>query len=545
MIRTIDIRLNAAHPELPLPEATTYQNAPSTAFLRGVPKLCGLWQITAVSVAATFPDNSTTTRAAVLSAGDVWVCTIPACATSGRTTSGLRILADGTDENGNAVTGYVLGVADLAVATFDIAPAPGVTSYALRYFDSVPNPPHKGDVAKIGGELKYYDGTAWQVFADVDLSDYATKADATLTNKYTDWVVVGNLPSGSTWISSDVWYDPSDDYWKTWLNFNGGEDHVLMKADGAPYTALELTFEGEHDGDELSMTTRRSLSGYQLGSQADKPLASEAEAEALRTSKQDALSAQQLANIAAVPGKLDKSEGELNYGWTFTPSTYEGSPIRMEWTNTGWQPVCDAYSGSIFALNKGDESSTSLEWSGQIDAEISMTATRATAGMYLQLGTQSDRKLATAAQGALAETAVQPSALNAALPYTFNEATVTLSTTTASNDTAAVTDVVSRAINTATLGSSVTAATVTLPAATPVRARDFFVDLTIEATDAPTLTFIDPATNTTINVAFGADSLADIDTGKNAVLFTEFPNHTWLVSVKHEDFPAAQEGGNE
>ena len=49
MIRTIDIRLNAAHPELPLPEATTYQGAPSTAFLRGVPKGCGQWQITAVS----------------------------------------------------------------------------------------------------------------------------------------------------------------------------------------------------------------------------------------------------------------------------------------------------------------------------------------------------------------------------------------------------------------------------------------------------------------------------------------------------------------
>ena len=50
-----------------------------------------------------------------------------------------------------------------------------------------------------------------------------------------------------------------------------------------------------------------TLSGYQLGSQDDKPLASEAEAEALRTGKQDALSAQQLANIAAVPNKANDS----------------------------------------------------------------------------------------------------------------------------------------------------------------------------------------------------------------------------------------------
>lgn len=172
MIRTIDVEINAAHPDFPLPEATTYQGAPSTVFLRGVPKSCGLWQITSVSVAATFPDNSTTTRAAVLSAGDVWVVTIPACATSGRTTSGLRILADGTDENGDAVTGYVLGVADLAVATFDIAPAPGETSYALRYFDALPDPAKKGDVIRIDGDLKFYNGTEWVPFTD--LSDYYT-----------------------------------------------------------------------------------------------------------------------------------------------------------------------------------------------------------------------------------------------------------------------------------------------------------------------------------------------------------------------------------
>ena len=61
-----------------------------------------------------------------------------------------------------------------------------------------------------------------------------------------------------------------------------------------------------------------TLSGYQLGSQSDKPLASEAEAEALRNGKQDALSSAQLANIDAVQNKRDYAD--LSY--TFTLEDY-------------------------------------------------------------------------------------------------------------------------------------------------------------------------------------------------------------------------------
>ena len=148
MIRPIDIRLNAAHPDLPLAEAVTYTGAPSTVLIRGVPGNCGRWAITAVFVAVTFPDGSTSTRTAVQSANGVWVATIPATATSGRTAHGLRILADGADENGEAVGGYVLGVADFAVASLDVTPAPepGETSWQMLYFDAVPGVLRKGDV---------------------------------------------------------------------------------------------------------------------------------------------------------------------------------------------------------------------------------------------------------------------------------------------------------------------------------------------------------------------------------------------------------------
>lgn len=174
MIRQIDIRLNAAHPELPLCEAVTYTGAPSAVMVRGVPGSCGRWAITSVFVAASYPDGSTTTRAAVQDARGVLVATLPATATSGRTANGLRILADGVDENGDTVTGYILGVADFAVCSLDIAPAPapGETSYQMLYFDDVPAVLRKGDVAKIDGVLKFYNGESWEPFAD--LSDYYT-----------------------------------------------------------------------------------------------------------------------------------------------------------------------------------------------------------------------------------------------------------------------------------------------------------------------------------------------------------------------------------
>lgn len=202
MIRLIDIRLNAAHPELPLCEATTYTGAPSTVLIRGVPPNCGRWAITAVFVAVSFPDGSTTTRAAVQSANGVWVATLPATATSGRTTDGFRVIADGVDENGEAVTGYILGVADFAVASLNVTPAPepGGIAYTLRYFDTLPDPAKKGDVTKIDGVLKYYDGTAWQPFAALDDAVTSTSANGVKSSGIwaAIWGALTALPAGFT-----------------------------------------------------------------------------------------------------------------------------------------------------------------------------------------------------------------------------------------------------------------------------------------------------------------------------------------------------------
>ena len=236
MIRPIDIRLNAAHPELPLVEAVTFIGSPSTVLIRGVPKAVGNWSITAVNVAVTYPDNSTTTRSAVESAEGVWVATIPGTATSGRTTAGFRILADGIDENGAAVTGYVLGFADFSVLSFTPVPAPGGTFWLLRYFDAVPTTPKKGDVAIVGGILKYYNGAAWLPFAD--LTNYYTKAE---TDEAIDKLAAYYI----TYNAAGAAFPTRADLLNAQTYYSGGVARVPTRNDYAVVLADET-----HDGAE-------------------------------------------------------------------------------------------------------------------------------------------------------------------------------------------------------------------------------------------------------------------------------------------------------
>ena len=225
MIRPIDIRLNASHPELPLCEAVTYTGAPSTVLIRGVPGNCGKWCITSIYIAATFPDGSTSTQLAVQSANGIWVATLPATNTSGRTVNGLRIMADGEDENGEPVTGYVLGVADFAVASLGVAPAPepGETSYQMLYFDSVPSALRKGDVVKIDGALKIYNGEAWEPFAPPITLDNTLTPDSANPVKSSGiwsavWGALSALPTGFASL-----YDWCAAQFAKYLPLTGGE----------------------------------------------------------------------------------------------------------------------------------------------------------------------------------------------------------------------------------------------------------------------------------------------------------------------------------
>ena len=61
MIGTIDIEINAAHPAMPLAEFAAFVNSPSHVRVRNVPRRVGIWELTRLYVAVTFPDNATLT----------------------------------------------------------------------------------------------------------------------------------------------------------------------------------------------------------------------------------------------------------------------------------------------------------------------------------------------------------------------------------------------------------------------------------------------------------------------------------------------------
>ena len=175
MIAVYDVEVNAANPALPLREANAYVGSPLAVFVRRVPQAVGSWRITAVQITAAYPDN-TIASAECVCEGSLWTGTLPASAAPGRSTQGFAITASGVDENGDPVTGYVLGVGDIKILDRDGTITPGETTYYAHLLDTIPATPHKGDLANFDGVYKLYNGEAWiSLGADV-AREYAEAA---------------------------------------------------------------------------------------------------------------------------------------------------------------------------------------------------------------------------------------------------------------------------------------------------------------------------------------------------------------------------------
>lgn len=168
------------------------------------------------------------------------------------------------------------------------------------------------DVTLTGADIAVSGTDATKISAA--LAGKASKSDATLTERgFSAWTIVVSPPPGMEFEAvGQPYYENSGWHIEVRYRATGEEEWVYDTYDQS----------GGDDGkDSLHVVcgtlfdcTRTVLSGYQLGSQSNKPLASEAEAEALRQGKQDALSAQQLANIAAVPNKANNADVLHNTG---------------------------------------------------------------------------------------------------------------------------------------------------------------------------------------------------------------------------------------
>lgn len=155
MIGSIDVKVHAASPQIPLAPVFSFVGSPSNLRIIDAPRKIGDWRITAVRVQVQAPDNTIKGYPATL-VGGAWVATLDGSPVSGRVTNGVTIYADCPDS-----TGYVLGRGDLVILAADSSVAAGETAYPLRFFDEQPETPRKGDACIIGGSLKWYDGSTW------------------------------------------------------------------------------------------------------------------------------------------------------------------------------------------------------------------------------------------------------------------------------------------------------------------------------------------------------------------------------------------------
>lgn len=183
MIGTLDVECQAKNPNLPLAPMTAFVNSPSSLRIRNVPKRIGDWCIRHVYVTCVYPDSSIQSVQCVL-VGGIWVGTIQGTSTSGTSTNGYTIFADGTDENGNNVTGYVLGKGDIEILEADGTLSPDPARYTVKLLSAEATQPREGDMYPTDeGYVIWQDGEAHllgtpfeQITAYVD-SAISAKAD--------------------------------------------------------------------------------------------------------------------------------------------------------------------------------------------------------------------------------------------------------------------------------------------------------------------------------------------------------------------------------
>lgn len=156
---------------MPLNPFTAFKNSPSSIRVLDVPRKIGLWSITSVQIQVTYPDSQIVSKECVRT-GNVWVGTLEGTSSVGSVCKGYQITASGVDEDGNEVSGYVLGAGDVVIMELDGSIYPSESADYIRIFDEQPTNPKKGDAYFDENILKVYDGTQWKDVGGVDLKDY-------------------------------------------------------------------------------------------------------------------------------------------------------------------------------------------------------------------------------------------------------------------------------------------------------------------------------------------------------------------------------------
>ena len=262
----------------------------------------------------------------------------------------------------------------------------------------------------------------------------ALTADATLAPVYaattssSSWSVTSDSPFPGPLVlryDDGAWepgyYDPDTTEWLR----QGAPKGTSTSA------SISWSVEAGEAGGNITATRTDAPVGYYLGSDQTKILTPKEVADALAASvaakyakPSGGIPATDLA--AAVQTSLGKADTALQthqqlgvhaeaLHWEISSAATD---LTIDWDTPSEKWVLKQNGVIACYEGEGNAESLSLYWAAADNTlGVDVTATRQMAGWVL--GTQTDKPLATAAQGALAQTAVQPSALPASETWTF------------------------------------------------------------------------------------------------------------------------------
>lgn len=210
MIGTIKIQLNAAHPNLALQPLYAFVGSPSNLRIIDVPKKIGNWHITDVYVSYNYPDNTQQTLPCTL-VGGAYVCTLPASTAVGTSGLGYSVIANGTDEYGNAVQGYVLGKGDIVILDSEAEVKAGAKANYVNLLSARREVPEDGDMWQTadGGYVIWQDGEVHELNVPFEAisayveSQVSSKADE---DELTAYATIDSLSvyASEEWVESQI-----------------------------------------------------------------------------------------------------------------------------------------------------------------------------------------------------------------------------------------------------------------------------------------------------------------------------------------------------
>lgn len=266
MIGIVDCQIQAQNPQMPLYPMRAFVNSPTSVRLRNVPKKIGQWNITKTYFVATYPDGAVKTANCEL-VGGIWVGTIDGSTLPGTSDNGYSVMADGIDEHGNAVNGYVLGKGLVEILDTDGTITPGYTVNYVHLLSAEPPIPKDGDLYPIDDEhyLIWQDGESHSL-GGMTSAEVSALVTSRVVEDYWTFSGYGMKPGSTYAVSSTVaddqitWYllqddvvvgqyGPNTDFNPTQIEFWNDDTQELVYAD---HHHTDLNALGLVSYDELS-----------------------------------------------------------------------------------------------------------------------------------------------------------------------------------------------------------------------------------------------------------------------------------------------------